>query len=174
MASTFWLSDICSLTNSMNINPFVSGDRNFKYNSLTRLIILVTIISLFIPNQNKIIIFTAGLISLYLTYIIYMITHSSEKMSNELNEATTAEATTTPVEQPLDHDINKANLVTLDYTPPNTDLKEGQLFLKPNEMPASITATPSAVSNIETMHKSVPTSNVKQLQSLLDRNLSFQ
>jgi hypothetical protein len=80
--TTYWLSNICSLTNSANINPFVGNDKNFKFNSLTRLIIVVTIISLFIPGQDKISIFIAGVISIALTYIIYMTTHSSSEYLN--------------------------------------------------------------------------------------------
>ena len=200
MASTFWLSDICSLTNSININPFVGDDRNFKYNSLTRLIILVTIIALLIPGQNKITIFISGMISLALTYIIYMVTHSSTKKTVELIKDTSREtptpthththphtptstststsasasASTPTVEKTSDHAINSANQVTLNYTPANTKLKEGKFFLKPNEMPASVTETTSVVANIDTMNKSVPNNSVKQLHSLLNKNLSFQ
>ena len=42
--STYWLSNFCSLF-SFNINPFYGKDRNERYNALTRLIILVTIIA---------------------------------------------------------------------------------------------------------------------------------
>ena len=43
--TSYWISDICVLFNSASINPFSGEDRNFRYNALTRLIILTTIVS---------------------------------------------------------------------------------------------------------------------------------
>ena len=50
--TTYWISDPCSLFNSNNINPFVSDDKNFKFNSLTRLIIVVTLFSSLLFNSH--------------------------------------------------------------------------------------------------------------------------
>ncbi len=79
--TSYWLSNICSLTNSININPFSNGDRNFRFNSLTRLIILVTIGAALFLKQNQNEILLGGAISIFISVIIYMLTHSSGKMS---------------------------------------------------------------------------------------------
>ena len=68
--TTYWLSDFCSLFNSLNINPFSGDDKNFKFNSLTRLIIVVTIVSALLFNSHTSEIFLAGGISLFLSVII--------------------------------------------------------------------------------------------------------
>lgn len=75
--TTYWLSDFCSLFDSFDINPFSGDDKNQKYNSLTRLIILVTLISAFIFNDEQINILIAGVVSIILSVIIYMFTKNS-------------------------------------------------------------------------------------------------
>jgi len=73
--STYWLSNFCSLYSSFNINPFYGDDRNEKFNSLTRLIILVTLITFLIYKDKNILI--AGVISIIITVIIYLFTFNS-------------------------------------------------------------------------------------------------
>ena len=178
--TSYWLSNICSLTNSININPFSDGDRNFKFNSLTRLIILVTIGAAIFLKQNQNEILLGGTISIFLSVIIYMLTHSSGKMSRELNvkekENKKENEGKTPdnsLEELSDHDINMANQITLDYSPPDTKLKEGSYFLKPNEMPTNVIKTKVDPKKLLSSGKQIPTGGVKQLQGLIGKNLSF-
>ena len=94
--TTYWLSDPCSIFNSFNINPFLGKDKNFKYNSLTRLIVLATIILSLTYEKNRIDILIAGGISLILSVIIYLTSYNSRiklperenrgKKSNETSE----------------------------------------------------------------------------------------
>ena len=75
--TSYWLSDPCSLKNSMNINPFISNDKNFNFNSLTRLIILVTLLSSILNVEISGQILAAGTISICLTLFIYLTTYNS-------------------------------------------------------------------------------------------------
>ena len=92
--TTYWISDPCSLFNSNNINPFVSDDKNFKFNSLTRLIIVVTLFSSLLFSSMNTEILVAGVISLTLSVVIYLLTYNSngsvgnppEKLTNEIDE----------------------------------------------------------------------------------------
>tara|TARA_Y100000992_G_C21228015_1_gene473936 strand:- start:84 stop:629 length:546 start_codon:yes stop_codon:yes gene_type:complete len=79
--TTYWLSDFCSLFNSLNINPFIGDDKNFQFNSLTRLIIFITFVCaiLFQDSSNQI--FLGGAISIFLSVVIYMLTYNSSEMS---------------------------------------------------------------------------------------------
>ena len=77
--TSYWLSDICSLFNSYNINPFVGSDKNFKYNSLTRLILLLTIVLSLTYENNRFNILIAGGVSLILSIIIYLKTYNSKR-----------------------------------------------------------------------------------------------
>ena len=73
--STYWLSNFCSLF-SFNINPFQGGDRNERYNALTRLIILVTIIAYIVTQDQNVLL--AGVISVIITVLIYLFTFNSK------------------------------------------------------------------------------------------------
>ena len=72
--STYWLSNFCLLF-SFNINPFQGSDRNERYNALTRLIILVTIIAYILTRDQNVLI--AGTISVIITVLIYLFTFNS-------------------------------------------------------------------------------------------------
>jgi len=176
--TSYWLSNICSLTNSVNINPFSDGDKNFRFNSLTRLIILVTIGAYIFSGKNKTEILMGGVISIFLSIIIYMITYNSGKMSKELNVIPYSPNNFNikdkkTLKELSDHDINMANQITLDYTPPNTKLKEGSYFLKPNEMPPTVLKTEVDTKKLLSTGKQTPNGSVKQLNSLIGKNLSF-
>ena len=71
--STYWLSDVCSLFSSFNLSPF-SGDKNERYNALTRLIIILTLIAFLVTQDENALI--AGMISLILSVIIYIFTYN--------------------------------------------------------------------------------------------------
>jgi hypothetical protein len=188
--TTYWLSDFCSLFNSLNINPFTGGDKNHKYNSLTRLIIVVTIISALYFKENNVQILLAGLVSIFLSIVIYMLTYNAAELSfngdmkfktfeqsrdliqNELDNSKNVshEATKKVLEDKI---VNRENEVTLNYTPPDTDNKKHVYFLDGNKMPDKIVKTERDSSKYLYAGKQTPGGVVKQHRSLLDKNLSM-
>lgn len=188
--TTYWLSDFCSLFNSTNINPFSGDDKNFKFNSLTRLILVVTILATMLPNSNINETLIAGAISLFLSIIIYMLTYNSAEMSLELNKELKSyeqeEKLSGDWEEKLktrlaemegkiikDDNVNKENQITLDYSPPNTQLKKNIYFLEGDKMPNNVVATKRDPSDYLSLGKQVSTGSVKQLHSLIRKDLSF-
>lgn len=83
--TTYWLSNICSLFDSVNLNPFYSNGRNANYNALTRLIIFVTIVALLINPNDKEQILIAGGASILLSIIIYLFTMNVERKEIVIN-----------------------------------------------------------------------------------------
>lgn len=69
--TTYWLSDSCALLKSLNVIPFGNEDINEDYNSLTRLIILVTFAMAFLRPDDYSNILISGIISVCLTVIFY-------------------------------------------------------------------------------------------------------
>jgi hypothetical protein len=70
----YWFSNPCALFNSFNIIPFLDSDPNESYNSLTRLIILFTIIFAIFSGDNYFLIIGIGITSILLSLIIYLST----------------------------------------------------------------------------------------------------
>ena len=71
--TTYWISNTCALTNSINIFPF-GNDMNENFNALARLIIFATIMALVILddyNPDNILLF--GSSGLVLSVIIYFL-----------------------------------------------------------------------------------------------------
>lgn len=69
--TTYWLSDTCALLKSFNIIPFGNEDINEDYNSLTRLIILVTVVLAFIRPEEYVNILLTGVVSICITIMFY-------------------------------------------------------------------------------------------------------
>jgi hypothetical protein len=120
--TSYWISDICILFNSFEINPFVGPDKNFKYNALTRLIILITLISaIFFDNYKDI--GLAGLISLMLSVIIYFVTFNKDMNYKKPNPLDSVEQNDNKVSSNYekvkisDEDTNKKNLNIIRYEP---------------------------------------------------------
>jgi len=70
----YWFSNPCALFNSFNIIPFLDSDPNESYNSLTRLIILFTIIFAIFSGDNYFLIIGIGITSVLISLIIYFST----------------------------------------------------------------------------------------------------
>lgn len=188
--TTYWLSDFCSLFNSMNINPFSGEDKNFRFNSLTRLIILITVLCAVVFSDSSNEIFLAGGISLFLSVIIYMLTYNSAEMSisldkklkGYLNSQKILEEKEENLKKGLsesgaeiikDHRANVQNQVTLDYTPPNTDQKKTIYFFEGDKMPSNVTKVERDPKDYLSNGKQVLTGTTKQLHSLLKKDLSY-
>jgi hypothetical protein len=71
---SYWFSNPAALFSSFNIIPFLDSDPNERYNSLTRLIILFTIIFAIINGDNYILVLSIGMFSLLASLVIYFIT----------------------------------------------------------------------------------------------------
>ena len=195
--TTYWLSDFCSLFNSTNINPFLGEDKNFKFNSLTRLIILVTVVSALVFRAHANEILLAGGISVFVSVIIYMLTYNSADIPMEMptsvpefkkiaepqikktkemsdQEKHVRESLSEMGARSLqDTDANVQNEVTLSWSPPNTDLKKSSYFLEGNKMPSSVTKEVRDPKDYVSTGKQVPDGTVNQLHSLLGKNLTF-
>ena len=187
--TTYWLSDFCSLFNSLNINPFVGTDKNFQFNSLTRLIIFMTFLCaiLFQDSSNQI--FLGGAISIFLSVVIYMLTYNSSEMSTrftgELKSYIDSQKIIEDQDENLkiglskmgevvleDQKINVENEVTLDYVPRNTKNIKAAMFLEGNKMPSHVTNAPRNPNDYISLGKQVISGTAKQLHSLIGKNLS--
>lgn len=188
--TTYWLSDFCSLFNSLNINPFTGKDKNHSYNSLTRLIIVVTLVGALYFKENNTEILLAGIVSIFSSVVIYMLTYNSAELSfNGDMKFKTYEQSRDLIQNQLDNSngrlyetdekivkdkiVNRENEVTLSYTPPNTDNKKHMYFLDGNKMPDKIVETERDSSDYLYSGKQTPVGVVKQYRSLLGRNLTL-
>jgi hypothetical protein len=133
--TTYWISDICILFNSFEINPFVGKDKNFRYNALTRLIILTTVLSaIFLNNFNEIII--TGAISLLISVLVYFVSFNKD-MNYKTNESLLSTENNDIINASelekiklSDEIVNKNNLSKVIYrTGLNTDNLARTLFL---------------------------------------------
>lgn len=146
--TSYWLSDYCTLFSSVNIIPFIGDSKNYQYNSLTRLIILVTVLSYLYTKDTAVII--AGAISIVLTVIIYYLTYNQGKdyYKNSYDNVSTynnvsslksnIENDKIAVLEEEDNIINQKNQISLNYIPNNTELKKEVFFLDGSKPAAQI------------------------------------
>lgn len=182
--TTYWLSDFCSLFDSLNINPFVGTDKNFQFNSLTRLIIFMTILCAILFQDSSDQIFIGGVISIFLSVIIYMLTYNLSEMSTRLTGELKSYIDSKKIIEDQDKNlkmgevvledqkINVENEVTLDYVPRNTKNIKAAMFLEENKMPANVTNEPRNPKDYISAGKQVISGTTKQLHSLIGKNLS--
>lgn len=137
--TSYWISDICVLFNSFEINPFRGTDRNFRYNALTRLIILATVLSgMFLNNFQEIGI--TGAISLLISVLVYFVSFNKDMnygthdslLSTENTDITNA--SNFEKIKLSDETTNKRNLSKVRYIPEiNTENLARVLFLETKE-----------------------------------------
>jgi|TARA_B110001450_G_scaffold42652_1_gene38917 hypothetical protein len=137
--TSYWLSNFCALFSSLNVIPFIGEDKNYQYNSLTRLIILVTILG-YIFTEDVNIIFS-GFISLILSIVFYFITFNSKSVENSVENSVESYKLETETKSDKiaakDEIQNQFNQVSLDYTPPDTDDKRKHIYFLEGDMSAS-------------------------------------
>lgn len=196
--TTYWFSDFSSLFKSININPFMGQDKNFKYNSLTRLIVLITVISSILFNDNINEILIAGIISLSLSVIIYLSTYNSQetyksqepyKSQETYNSAAKSyeDATkiaeeqkynltidSTPISEIIvkDYIQNVKNQVAIRRSPMDTEKLKGMSFLDGDKSPSVVTHKYLNPYDYVSHGDQVQTGTIKKFSSLLDKNLS--
>lgn len=188
--TTYWLSDFCSLFNSYNINPFIGDNKNFKFNSLTRLIIFVTLLFALLNSKNSNQILTAGVISIFLSIIFYMFTYNlstelsvsnnknvlenykeSQEILKDINKDLETNITKTGQTVIDDYRENNRNNISFDYTPQNTDLKKQSYFFEGNNMPKNVTETKINENEYISRGREIETGTAKRLHSLINKNL---
>lgn len=136
--TSYWLSNFCSLFSSVNIIPFISDDKNYQYNSLTRLIILVTILGYVYTHDINVI--YAGIVSLTLSVIFYFITFNTPAAENSIENYKVENKTPADKIAASDELQNQMNQISLDYTPPDTDDQRKHIyFLEGDQSKSKIT-----------------------------------
>lgn len=136
--TSYWLSNFCSLFSSLNFIPFTSDDKNYQYNSLTRLIILVTVLG-YIYTQDINVIYS-GLISITLSVLFYFLTFNTPGVENSIENYKLEKETPADKITASDDLQNQLNQVTLDYTPPDTDDQRKHIyFLEGDQSKSKIT-----------------------------------
>ena len=73
---SYWYSNPCILFSSFNIFPFSGESQNENYNSLTRLIIFITLITAILSGDYYIQVIALGITSIFMSDFIYVNTHS--------------------------------------------------------------------------------------------------
>ena len=184
--STYWFSDFSSLFNSININPFAGSDKNFKYNSLTRLIILITIIGSIFLNENRNEILIAGITSVTFSVIIYLVTYNSQEMNTSSasksyedsskileEQGSNLKIASTPISEVIikDNNQNIKNQISIGYKQMDTDKLKHTMFLEGDKsadisMHKYIKPYPTPYGN------QVETGTLKQFSGLIQKNLN--
>jgi hypothetical protein len=68
----YWFSNPCALFGSFNIIPFLDSDPNENYNSLSRLIIVFTVVFAIFSGNDYLLILGIGILSFLASLIIYL------------------------------------------------------------------------------------------------------
>lgn len=180
--TSYWVSDYCSLFNSFSINPLGDGDKNFQYNSLTRLIIVATIAaSIGYPDQLTTII-GAGVFSLILSICIYFLTlNSSSAIEGRIIDPSGAQFSRDEYSGGLtqygeeilnDYETNTKNSFLINHPKLDTDDLKNKHFMDGNKMPKMITKELVKPRDINEFAQQVMTGTVKQLNSMQNKNIS--
>tara|TARA_B100000902_G_scaffold398643_1_gene466195 strand:- start:5372 stop:5926 length:555 start_codon:yes stop_codon:yes gene_type:complete len=181
--TSYWFTDLCAIFNSFSINPFYGRDKNQQYNSLTRLIILSTIIAAFNYPKDYAVILSAGLFSILLSVCIYFITLNSSNsvdtrtitdLSTEFsNEEDRGGLTNRGKELLEDYNTNTKNSFLINHPTLDTDNIKHRFILDGNKTPKSITNENKVLKNPDNKvyGKQIMTGTIKQLNSV-NKNLS--
>ncbi len=70
----YWFSNPCALFSSFNIIPFLDSDPNESYNSLSRLIIVFTVVFAIFSGNYYLLILGIGTLSFLVSLMIYLVT----------------------------------------------------------------------------------------------------
>jgi len=136
--TSYWLSNYCSLFSSFNIIPFTGDNKNYQYNSLTRLIILMTLLGYLYTLEINVI--YSGIISLLISIIFYFVTFNSSSVEKSVENPSVENKTPAYKLTESDDLQNQLNQVSLDYTPPDTDDKRKHIyFLEGDQSSSKIT-----------------------------------
>ena len=101
----FWLDDTNVLVESFDVNPFDKYNSSAKYNSLTRLIIIVTLI-LFLATQNVYV-----LVASVLSIVIVIFLHKFNKSDYFEQSNDTSSYNNTPVQNKTTESVTPGDIL---------------------------------------------------------------
>ena len=133
--TSYWLSNYCSLFSSFNIIPFIGDNKNYQYNSLTRLIILMTLLGYLYTLEINVI--YSGITSLLISVIFYFVTFNSSSVEKSVENPSVENKTPADKLTESDDLKNQLNQVSLDYTPPDTDDKRKHIYFLDGDQSSS-------------------------------------
>ena len=133
--TSYWLSNYCSLFSSFNIIPFIGADKNYQYNSLTRLIILGTLLGYLYTQEISVI--YSGIISVLITVVLYFLTFNTPSTETSIENPSIENKTPADKLTESDDLKNQLNQVSLDYTPPDTDDKRKHIYFLDGDQSSS-------------------------------------
>jgi hypothetical protein len=179
--TSYWFTDLCAIFNSFSINPFYGKDKNQQYNSLTRLIIVATIIAAInYPDDYKIIVST-GMFSILLSVCIYFLTlNSSNSIESRTisnlqtefaNEEDRGGLTNRGKELLKDYNINTKNSFLINHPSLDTESIKHRFVMDGNKTPNLITDNEVKKPENKIFGQQIITGTVKQLNTV-NKNLS--
>jgi hypothetical protein len=180
--TSYWFSDFCALFNSFSINPLAGTDKNFQYNSLTRLIIVLSIVGALIYQDDSIGILLTGGFSVILSIAIYFLTlNSPGGVENRLISSSNTEYSKGEYAGGLtdhgrnileDYETNTKNSFLINQPIVDTEASKHKFFLDGNKTPKDVTEEiiPPPINNL--FAQQVMTGTVKQLNSMQNKNIS--
>jgi hypothetical protein len=133
--TSYWLSNYCALFSSFNIIPFTGDNKNYQYNSLTRLIILMTLLGYLYTLDINVI--YSGIISLLISIVFYFVTFNSSSVEKSAENPFVENKTPAYKLTESDDLQNQLNQVSLDYTPPDTDDKRKHIYFLEGDQSSS-------------------------------------
>jgi hypothetical protein len=180
--TSYWFSDPCALFNSFSINPLSGTDKNFQYNSLTRLIIISTLVAMYAYPDQINSIAGSGLFSVMVSVCIYFLTLNSTSAIEERiidpkgadfsKEEYSAGLTEYGKDILEDYETNTKNSFLINHPRLNTDDLKNKLFMNGNKTPKRINKEFVEPIKGNEFSQQVMTGTVKQLNSLQSKNIS--
>jgi len=179
--TSYWFTDLCALFNSISINPFYGTDKNYQYNSLTRLIIVVTIIASMQYPKDRLKIISSGMFSILLSVCVYFITLNSanavesrtiQDLSTEFSNVEDTGGLTNHGKKLLDdYTTNTKNSLLINHQTRDTDNIKHRFMLDGDKSPKTITNEVINTPYTNQFAKQIMTGTIKQLNTV-NKNLS--
>ena len=179
--TSYWFTDLCAIFNSFSINPFYGRDKNQQYNSLTRLIIVSTIIAAINNPKDYATIISTGMFSILLSVCIYFITLNS---SNSVESRTIQDIptdfgseedkgglTNRGKELLQDYNTNTKNSILINHPTLDTENIKHRFILDGNKTPGLINGEDVKKPENKLFGQQIMTGTVKQLNTV-NKNLS--
>lgn len=181
--TSYWFSDFCALFNSFSINPLGGTDKNLQYNSLTRLIIVCTLIAAIVYPRDHLMILASGGFSLLLSVCVYFLTLNSpggvesrtisDRQPTEYSNGIYSGGLTDLGKDILDnYDTNTKNQLLINRPALNTQKLKHMYILDGNKSPNNVIKETIVPDTNNLFAQQVMTGTVKQLNSLQNKNIS--
>ena len=180
--TSYWFSDFCALFNSFSINPLAGSDKNFQYNSLTRLIIVLSLVGSLIYQDDYIGILVTGVFSVILSVAIYFLTlNSPTGVENRVIANSNIEYSGEEYAGGLtnqgrnileDYETNTKNSFLINHPIVDTESIKHKFFLEGNKTPKEVTKEIIPPNTQNQFAQQVMSGTVKQLNSLQNKNIS--